>query len=182
MKFTDEDKSVREFSDGNYFDFGVHKVTMGAFTLDTTTSGKEFIEVTVLGENGEEDTARVWFTTPKAANYSFNTFLSICVHNTPEDKREAVRATFDALAGTEELLALLNDKMVGKQCWFTKYYDAERTYTNQNGDIKRSVNKNITGYEPKLKPELMPQRDVIAEMGGERETVAKGSAEIPAQW
>lgn len=159
MKFTDENKAVKDFGDSNYFGFGVHKVQIMQFENGGTEEGeKEYIEVTVCDPtDGEKvDTARVWFTTDKAANYSFNTLRQIAVHNALEASKDLARDAVDAVASTDELVALLNDKLIGKECWFTKYYDPSRSYINAQGDTKKSVNKNIYGYEPKLREDLMP--------------------------
>lgn len=157
MKFSNEHKEVTEFND-KYFNFGIHKVQISAVELGGTGEGeKEYIEITVVDPSDAEitDTARVWFTSDKATNYSFNVLRQIFIHNTPEAKRDEARDLFDKLSGTEELAKIV-ETLIGKECWFTKYYDPERTYTAQDGSQKRSVNKNIMGYEPKPKPELMP--------------------------
>src|SRR5579872_1659397 len=158
MKFSEENKQVSDFSNSNWLPFGVSKVKIGMIDLGGTREGeKEYIEVTLLGENDEEETARVWFTTDNAANYSFNTLRQIYVHNAPEDKKDVARDTFDKVKDTEDVVKLFNEKLIGGECWFSKYYDPTRTYENQAGETKKSVNKNIYGYEPKLKPELMPK-------------------------
>lgn len=160
MKFNDTTKEVREPNSGNYFDYGVHRVQLGLFELGGTGEGeKEYIEVTVIDpEDGERtDTVRLWFSTDKAANYSFNTLRQIAVHNAPEDKKDAARDAMDAVEDTAALEALLNEKLIGGECWYTKYQDPQRTYQAQDGSTRRSVNKNIYGYEPKLRPELMPK-------------------------
>lgn len=166
MKFNDETKAVKEFGGGNWFDFGVHKVQMILFENGGLEDGQsEYVEVSVGDpEDGEKtDTVRLYFT-EKAANYSFNTFRQIAVHNAGSDKgKDAARDAIDAVQDTTELVELLNDKLIGKECWFTKYYDPKRTYESQSGEVKKSVNKNIYGYEPKLKPELMPDQAGVAD-------------------
>lgn len=156
MKFTKETKAVKEFSDANWLGFGVHKVQISAIGLEEK-GGKECVEVSVVGDNGEEDTAAVWFSTDKAANYSFNVLRQIYVHNAPEDKKDAARDAMDACKDTTELVDKLQAKLIGGECWFTKYPDPTRTYQAQDGSIRQSVNKNIYGYEPKEKPELLPK-------------------------
>jgi hypothetical protein len=192
MKFTDETKEVKEFSDNNWLGFGRHKVQIGfieqGFTDDDPENGKEYVEVTVLGPNEEEDTARVWFTTDKAANYSFNVLRQIYVHNAPEDKKEEARATIDAVKSTEELVATLSEKLVGGECWFTKYPDPTRTYTAADGSTRPSINKNVYGYEPKERPELMPKDDQITKSNvdkifpGSEPFPSEGATGIPKSW
>lgn len=184
-KFTKVDKEVKEFS-SNRFDFGVHKVHIGAIELGETDSGKEYIEVTVLGDADEEDTARVWFTSEKAVNFSFNVLRNIYVHNAPEDKKDAARDIFDKVETNEDVIKLFNERIIGGECWFSKYLDATRNYVDQGGVTRQSVNKNIYGYEPKLRPELLPQdqreitKDNVAQVFPDAK---KGTAaDIPASW
>jgi hypothetical protein len=74
----------------------------------------------------------------------------------------------------DELAQLMTEKCGGGELWFTKYYDAERTYQNTGGQTRRSINTNILGYEPKLKPELMPSKnDPLAN------TPLAGGEEVP---
>jgi hypothetical protein len=196
MKLSDENKKVSEFNDSQWFGYGVHKVQLGLFELGGTEEGeKEYIEITVMDpEDGEiTDTARVWFTTEAAANYSFNALRQIYVHNAPEKAKDAARDTFDAIPDTEKLVELLNEKLIGKEAWFTKYPSPTRTYVNQTGETKKSIDKNVLGYEPKLKPELLPKTDEViddididkpitaADLGGE-EAKGDAAAGIPKGW
>lgn len=161
MKLNDETKAVKEFNSGNWFGFGVHKVKIGLIELRETDDGKEFVEFTLLGDNDEEDTARMWLTSDKAVNFSFNVCRQIYVHNAPEAAKDAARDTMDAVKDTKELVEKLNEKLIGGECWFTKYLDPTRTYEAADGTTKQSVNKNVYGYEPKLRADLMP-KDVQA--------------------
>jgi hypothetical protein len=187
MKLNDENKTVKEFTGGNWLGFGVHKVQIGMIELGETDAGKEYVEITVLGPNEEEDTARVWFTSDKAANYSFNVLRQIYVHNAPEEAKDKARDTMDAVASTEELVKVLNEKLIGAECWFTKYPDPTRTYQAADGSVKHSINKNVYGYEPKPHPELLSDdtqeitKDNIDQVfpGNKREDAAGG---IPKAW
>lgn len=154
MKFNDENKAVKEFNN-DYFSFGIHEVQMQLFTVETNDNGNEYLEVGVVGKDSEEDSVRLYLT-EKAANYTFNTMRQIFVHIAPEDKREEAGKLIDAVKDSDELIKLLNDKALGGKCWYTKYYDPKTTYVNKAGETKRSVNTNIYGYEPKPRPELMP--------------------------
>lgn len=159
MKFSNENKQVKEFTN-NFFPYGVHKVQIGDIENGGTGDGeKEYIEITVVDPSDGEitDTARVWFTTDKAANYSFNTLRAIYVHNAPEDKKEQAGKDFDELVDTTEMVALMADKLVGGECWFAKYQSPDRTYVASDGTTKKSIDKNIYGYAPKERPELMPK-------------------------
>lgn len=185
MKFTDDTKAVTEFSDNNWFGFGVHEVTIGAIELGTTDKDQEYMEVTVLGDNEEEDTARVWFSSEKAANYSFNVLRQIYVHNAPEKQKDAARDAVDAAKDTTELHELLQ-KLVGKKCWFTKYPSRDRTYIAKDGSTKKSIDKNIMGYEPKLQADRIPKDDQKEDLNktfpGAEPATGEAADNIPDDW
>lgn len=190
MKFSDENKAVKEF-DSNYFSFGVHKVQI-LLIEEGEYDGKAYLDFTIGDpDDGEKtDVARMWFSTDQAINYSFNTLRTIYVHNAPEDKKDAARDTIDGVADLEELVKVVSEKLIGGECWFTKYYSDTRTYTNKAGATKKSVEKNIYGYEPKLKPELMPAQadengDAVVNLDNANEVFLgnkKVSGGIPSSW
>lgn len=192
MKFNDDTKQVNEFSDSNWLGFGVHEVTLGLIEAGKTDNNKEFVEFTVIGPKDEEDTARVWFTSDKSANFSFNIMRQIYVHCAPEGKaKEKARTDFDAVKDSDEAVELMQ-KCVGKKIWFTKYPDPTRTYQNQAGQTKQSINKNVYGYAPKLREDLMPKQDTVADVDTDKDVTiedlggeeAKGdaAANIPDDW
>lgn len=153
-EFNSDEKEVKEFSDR--IGFGVHTVQLVGGEAGTDANGKDYIDVAVVSEDGIEETVRMWFT-GGASNISFNTLRQILVHSVADEANKAtVRDTVDAVKNTDELAELLN-KATGGELWMTKYYDPTRTYTNAQGQTRRSINANIYGYQPKLKPELMPQ-------------------------
>lgn len=154
FNFDDETKEVKEFTES--IPFGVSTVQLVLAETGATEAGKEFIELRVTTPDGLEDTARVWFV-GGAANISFNTLRQIAVHQgkTPDEKAE-IQAAVDSVQDSDNLCEVLNQH-IGGELWFTKYYDPSRTYEAQDDSTRRSVNKNIYGYEPKLKPELMPK-------------------------
>ena len=39
----------------------------------------------------------------------------------------------------------------GKEAWFSIYESETRTYQDEKGNVRKSFDKNITGYEPKPK-------------------------------
>lgn len=186
--FSEDDKEVREFADT--LPFGVNKVNLLLAEPGVTDAGKDFIELNFVNETGIEDKARVWFV-GGAANISFNTLRSIAVHNMATDKeKEEIRQAVDAVANSDELAAILNEKCMNGEFWVTKYYDPERTYQNQSGQTRQSINKNIYGYEPRLKPELMPRpanadgsaREVDTPFGKATEAPASAAGTVPKDW
>lgn len=154
-QFNDEDKEAVEFAER--MPYGVNKVQLVGVTAGETDAGKDYIEVTVTNADGIEDSGRVWFV-GGASKYSFDTLRQIVIHSQKSDSdKEAARMAVEKCVDNEALADLINKQCVGAELWFTKYFDAERTYQGSDGVTRRSVNKNIYGYEPRLKPELMPE-------------------------
>lgn len=143
VKFTEDHKKEQA---SNYFGEGIHKVKIGAIDFGATDDGKEYVEFTVVDDDEREGTARMWFTTEKAINYTFNIIRGIFVHNAPADKKDAIRAKIDKVKDTKELEKIC-EMLAGKECWYA-VYKSDRTYKS-NGDIKHSYDKNVYGYEPK---------------------------------
>lgn len=180
FNFSDEDKTVSEFKEN--IPFGKHEVQITGAIADVTEAGKDFIAVGIVDVDGVEDEVRLWFT-GGASNISFNTLRQVAVHcaDTEEAKEEA-RQKVDAVQNGDDLAALISELCSGKKVWYTKYYDPSRTYTTENGTF-RSINKNIYGYEPKLKPELMPTNTApatsAADLVGGEELKGDAAAGIP---
>lgn len=63
-----------------------------------------------------------------------------------------MREKFNAIKGTEELEKACQKMLPGKEAWFSIYESDTRTYTDDNGNVRKSFDKNLTGYEPKAKP------------------------------
>lgn len=158
MKFTDEHK--KEMAMGEYFELGVHRVLIMLVEFGKTDNDKEYVEFTVTDGDTEtkEGKARLWFTTDKAGQYAFNTIRGIFVHNAGDEaKKEAVRKKIDAVKDTAELEKVCQ-LLIGKEAWYEVAEDPKRTYQNDAGETKPSLNKNITGYEPTVKKtESAPQ-------------------------
>ena len=157
FNFDDETKQVREFK--QTIPFGVSKVQCTGVLADVTEAGLDFIEIGVVNAEGIEDSARLWFTTPQSGNISFNVARAIAVHQgKTEEEKQKIGERVDGVKNSEELAEVLNDVCGnGGELWFTKYYDPQRTYAGKDGQMRQSINKNVYGYEPKLKPELMPK-------------------------
>ena len=171
-KFDDQIKEVREFKER--LPFGITEVTLQKIEESKTDAGKHYIAATVRSADGDvEEEIRLWLTSTISANITFNTLRDIAVHNAKtEADKEKRRKAIDATADSGELVALMQ-KIVGAHAWATKYYDKERTYTDNEGKTRRSINTNLLGYQPKLKPELMPVEDMpsaITDVMGEELT------------
>ena len=135
---------------GQYFTEGIHKITILGVEGGTNENGKEYIEFIVGGENGEEGSARMWFTSDKAIAYTFSSIRNIFVHNAPKAKEEEAKALVNKVSNSDELVALCNKALIGKEAWY-QVEKSDYTYTNQAGEVKHGYNRNITGYEPKPK-------------------------------
>lgn len=177
-QLNEADKEVKELSD-NWFEFGKYKVTVGSVELGETDQGKGYVELAVLGEKGEEDTARVWFTSEKSTNYAFNILRGIYVHNAPESKKEAAKSTMAAVKSVGELVEKMQ-QTVGGECWFTKYADPTRTYTANDGTVRQSVNKNVYGYEPQERQQA--DSAITDAFPGAAPADKATTAEIPKSW
>lgn len=151
-KFNDEDKVVEDMAER--MPFGVNTVRLVGATAGETEAGKDYIELAVENEAGLTETARVWFV-GKASPYSFATLRQIIVHNADDKHKEEARLAVESVADNEALADLMNSKCIGGELWLTKYYDPSNTYQGNDGNVYKSVNKNLYGYAPKLKPELM---------------------------
>jgi hypothetical protein len=149
MNLKDEHKA--EITNKAFFEEGIHEVKILLVELATTNDDKEYIEFTVTNDEGtQEGTARFWFTTDKAALYSFNSIRSIFVHNVPEEKKQATRDKVNAILTTEQLAkACLN--LIGQQCWY-QVSRSSRTYVTATGETRYSLDKDIYGYKPSPKP------------------------------
>lgn len=150
--FSDTEKEEKSF---NYFEQGVHKVQISGveFGFTEDKDEKEYCEITVVDPDNAEktDKVRLWFHSEGARSYSFSTLRAIFVHNAPEDKKDEIRAKFNAIKGTEDLEKACQKMLPGKEAWFSIYESETRTYTDESGKTRKSFDKNITGYEPKPK-------------------------------
>lgn len=182
-KFSDDDKAATDdFKER--IPFGVSEVTLVGATAGQTDDGKDFIELTVADKTGTEDNARVWFT-GGASPYSFQTIRQIVVHTASEADKEKARMSVENCKDTDDLADLLNTKCLGKQLWFTKFYSPDRTYTNSQGETKRSIDNKVYGYLPKDRPELMPDGQEplnAADFPGDEKPTGDAAANIPDGW
>lgn len=154
------DFSKEDFQEkGKYFPEGVHKVKISEVEFGETAKGQEYVEFSVIGENGEEGSARLWFTTPKATNFTLNTIRNILVHNTQEKNKEAMKEKFNAVTNTKELDDFCQ-ALRGKDAWYSVVRSGE--YTDNFGNLKPNFNRNIWGHEYTL-----PKQTAKEFLGGE---------------
>lgn len=159
---------------GAFFPEGIHKVTILGIEGGTNDNGKEFIEFIVGGENGEEGSARMWFTSDKAIAYTFNSIRNIFVHNATKGKEEGAKDMVNKVKNSEELVDLCNKVLIGKEAWYT-VEKSDYVYTTPAGEQKHGYNRNITGYEPK--PKQSGNAAIDSTFGGGTELSAE---EVPS--
>lgn len=143
-----------------YFDEGIHEVIVQGVVLNTDNPEKEYLEVGVIGSEGQSADVRMYLS-EKAMRYSIDTIRKIMVHNVAEDKKEAVRKAIDACKTTEELTKLAQ-KLEGMSCWYSKFKTGT-TYTNSQGEVKNSYSNNLFGYEPKP-PKHIQQAQAVQDL------------------
>lgn len=173
INLTDEDLATRGTS--NYFSIGEHEVLIQKAERGTTADGKDYVEFTVLGQDDESDTARLWFTTEKASIYAMSIMSGIAVHNRKTDaEKKTARDAIKAIKDTDLVDAKFLAKFVNMDAFYS-VYQSTRTYTGKDGSQKFSYDKNIYGYAPN--PRKTTAADLINDFKANGEAV--NVAEIP---
>lgn len=145
-------------SGNNYFEQGVHEVTIKEAKRGATNDGKDFVEFELAGTEGQSGTARVWLTTEKAAKYALGILAGIMVHNKKTEAEKAkTRDNFKLITDTDQLDKAFLDRFNGFKAWY-QVEKSDRTYVANDGTTKYSFDKNIYGYEPK------PRQKTAAEL------------------
>ena len=135
-----------ETKESGYFEFGVHEVKIAKTKIDKHDN-KPYAEIFVENDSAE-DRARLWLHTPDTRRISIDTVRKILVHNQEdEDIKQKIREKIQQIKNLADFAALL-EKTVGCTAWFKVSEDEDRTY-KKNGEIKKSINRRIYGYEPK---------------------------------
>lgn len=167
MKLTPEILEGVDQQPKKYFDIGTHKVVIGLINSGTTDNGKEYLEFTVFDseDNDRIGTARLWFSSDKAAKYSISIISGIFVHNTAEEKRDALKDALKKLTDTDALLEIAQKKLIGKEAFYVVEEDPVRTYTNKDGETMPSINRNIYGYEMKSTKKITPEEQAEIDAG-----------------
>lgn len=66
----------------------------------------------------------------------------------------------------------------GKEAWFSIYESDTRTYQDEKGNVRKSFDKNLTGYEPKPKA-VSPKTVTVGEGVAKIEGTPDESGEQP---
>ena len=111
------------------------------------------------------------------------------MHNAPDKAKDKARESFDALTDTNGIVELMNEKLAGKgKCWLSKYPSPDRTYEAADGSIRKSIDKNLTGWKPKERPELLPkensdpEKDALNALEGAEPASKEAKDNIPENW
>lgn len=135
-----------ETKESGYFEFGVHEVKIAKTKIDKHDN-KPYAEIFVENDSAE-DRARLWLHTPDTRRISIDTVRKILVHNQEDESiKQKIREKIQQIKNLADFAALL-EKTVGCTAWFKVSEDEDRTY-KKNGEIKKSINRRIYGYEPK---------------------------------
>lgn len=146
FKMTDNDYTEQS----KYFEEGVHKVKIAGAIMDKMDDGREYVEIGVEGSEGETAEVRMWLHSEKAFKFTMRTLQGIAVHNAKDDtQKDKIRQFFVGDFDDAKIKKVL-EKLDGYEAWFT-VYQSDRTYTNAQGETRHSYDRNIYGYEPKLK-------------------------------
>lgn len=166
---TDEDLKPR--GDGNWFDVGVHKVIIESAKRGKIDSGKEYVEFTVLGEEDQQGSARLWFTTDKAAKYALSILAGIAVHNkNSEAAKQTVRDAFKKITDTDSVDDKFLTRYEKMDAWVSVYEDVNGKQKPGGGFYKRT---DIYGYEPKPKKQTAEQLVADLKTNGEAVDVSE---------
>jgi hypothetical protein len=142
--------SEEDLKENSFLGVGVHEVEISAVKFDSSTTGKIFLNVEVE-KDGATGSARLFFS-EEAKKYSIDKIRGIFVHNCETDgKKQQIRDFFKTITTLADLNKII-DRLVGKKCWY-KNEKTEETYVDRNGDEKYRYNKDIAGYEMKMKVE-----------------------------
>lgn len=168
---TDEDLKPR--GGGKWFNEGVYPVVIAEAKRGKTDSGKEYIQIDVLGEEDQEGNARLWFTTDKASKYALSILAGIAVHNKESEvEKEKVRTTFKKITDTDSVDDKFLTRYKGMDAWVLVYEDTNGQQKPGGGYYKRT---DIYGYEPKPKQQTAEQLVADFKTNGE----AVDTDEIP---
>lgn len=140
--------SEEDLMENSFLGIGVHEVKITDMKFDKSSTGKIYLSVDVE-KDGASGNARLFFS-DEAKKYSIDKVRSIFVHNCEsEEDKQKIREFFKTIADLSDLNKIIS-KLVGKSCWY-KNEKLEETYVDKNGDEKHRYNKDIAGYEMKIK-------------------------------
>lgn len=131
----------------NYLGLGIHEVYIKAISLVKAKSGTFGIRFDVENADGKND-ATFWLS-DRALPYTIKNISAIIVHNTAEDKKEAARVHTSNITSAKEIFELAQQKLIGGVAWLSIRESKTQEYTDSKGEIKPSLEKNLSSWKPK---------------------------------
>lgn len=144
----------------NYLGVGIHDVFIKSIELIKANSGTLGMRFTVENEDGQND-ATFWLS-EAALPYTIENVSRLVVHNTAEDKKAEARNFMSNIVSAKELLEVAKAKLSNGVAVLSIRESKSSTYTDKNGDVKPSLEKNLLSYKPKADA----QQTVAATTGG----------------
>lgn len=134
-------------SDQPWLGVGVHDVKVTGVELTQAKTGTLGVKLTVANDDGKNEVT-MWLS-ERALPYTIENISRIGVHNTPEEKREALRNAMTNINSAKDAYEVVKGKFVGFQCWLSVRESKTDTYTDKNGETKPSLDRNLLSYKPK---------------------------------
>jgi len=140
----------------NYLGIGIHEVTVTAVELREASTGTMGIKFLVENQEGRSD-ASMWLS-EGALPYTIENVSRLMVHNAKEENKDKARTHMSNIASAKELFdtvkQTIDERAKGKTEPFTCYLSIREskngdTYTNKDGEVKPSIERNLLSYKPK---------------------------------
>jgi hypothetical protein len=157
-----KDNIVNDRGSANYLGIGIHEVFIQSIELIKANSGTLGMRLRVENADGKGD-ATFWLS-EAALPYTIENISRLVVHNTVEEKKEAARNFMSNIVSAKELLAVAREKLIDGFAYLSIKESKTQTYTDsKTGEIKPSLEKNLTSWKPKADV----QQTVASVVGGE---------------
>lgn len=131
----DKDFSARK----PYFGVGVHEIYITKAERGTASTGSEYIEIDVLGEDDRTGNTRLYLT-EKTSERSRSILGAIAVHNKETDvDKQKVRDAFKSITDTDELDEKFLAKFKDMQAWILTEEDTNAPKPNGGYYLRNSI-------------------------------------------
>lgn len=143
---------------------GVHEVKIQEVSLVEAKTGTLGIKFVVANEEGKQETVN-WLS-EKALPYTIAFLSSIAVHNTAEEKRDALRQGMTKIDSAKQAYEIARAKFVGFSGYLQVTESKTQEYTDKRtGEVKPSLETRLLSYKPNQTGEQKVQQ---AMGGGEK--------------
>lgn len=164
---------LKDKGGGSYLSIGIHEVLIQSIELFKANSGTLGIKFNVENPDGKAD-ATFWLS-EAALPYTIENVSRLVVHNTAEEKKAEARNFMSNIVSAKELFEVAQAKLVDGVAILSVRESKTQTYTDKNGEVKPSLEKNLLSYKPKADT----QQTVAKEMGGGAPVDEKTKLDIP---